>query len=215
VVPEPVEPTEPPPAGQAPPFAGLVTVSDAQPGSVQVTPVGGGAPLELRTGPGQVLEDELLSADAVGEEIKPGTGVWLLGKRVEKQGRLKPFGRIVVRTVEDVSFGFVAGTVLPDSSWEDAAAPGRKWLFGKVELSFPVFRVTIDGTSYLLSEEGVKILTRKDHGEFSRLTTGRMLWVKGTREDGTITPTRVVILSDALENEPAYRAWYASGRAPS
>ena len=186
-------------------FEGIVTVQAAGGSAITVQAADGGEKLTLGTGTARVLVDERIADEAVGDTVSQGSGLWLLGRRVNRTERHRAFGPTTVKAIEQVKFGFLAGNVAPDQTAEDKSAPGLKWHFGKVAMSFPILRVAIENEQYLILDQSVRLLKRAAAPTLPPLAAGRTLWVEGSKKDGAIEVERLLVLWDELSGDPAYR----------
>jgi hypothetical protein len=184
-------------------FAEVVTVTGAEGTTFAATSSGTAVTVIANAAP--CFLDERVPAEAFNETLRRGTGLWLLGQADKKQGVLKPFGRIVVRKIENVACAFLPENFRPDTLSADAALQGRNWLFGKVELGFPVLRVSINNEPYLVIDDEIKLVRRAKVDALPALPQGAAVWVEGRRENARIVANRIVVLASELASDPAYR----------
>ncbi len=156
----------------------------------------------LDAGEADIFADKLLPPEALGNEVDRGTGLWIFGRAVERKGLLRPFGRTVARTIEDVSLAVLDGTILPrHASGKQKAA----WLFGKVELAFPVLRVTLeDGKTFFVSSRTVPVVKRAQLPILPPIKEGATLYVEGRVNGETLRADKVILLAASLAKNPAY-----------
>ncbi len=199
--PEPAQPLTDTAGG----FAGVVTAVAGDP--IRVTITEGAAPVALSLEGARVLVDEFVPSEAFHDTVRRGAGIWLLGRKQKQLRILKRLGKTIVRAIDEVTLAFMAGNFLPDPVWEDKTVPGRKWLFGKVELGFPVVRVAVDDETFLVMNENIVLIRRTKAEGPPAVQKGSRLWVEGTRTPGGITAERVVLLAEKLARDPHYLQW--------
>ena len=96
-----------------------------------------------------ICADSLIAEQDLADQLARGSPLWILGVPVQKKGAAPEFGgEAVERTIEKARVGIAGKDFLPDPAWEDPACKGRRWLFGTVELAYPVLRVTVEGATY-------------------------------------------------------------------
>ena len=185
------------------PFADFLKVRRS--GAEKVYEDKNGRAYSLDLGAAQIFVDETVPPQELPETLKRGTGLWILGRSRVRRGVLKPFGRTVARTIDEVGFAFLPGNFFPDPAWKDPSSPGRKWLFGKVELGFPVVRVTLKkGGTFLVLAPELRLLKRSETADPPELAPGTKLWVEGSVSGSEINAERVLILAPELAEDPTY-----------
>jgi hypothetical protein len=193
----------PPPAGASAPFTGFAAVTGtAAPSGVAATV--GDEKVTIDLARATVLLDEVVPAAALSETLRRGMGLWVLGTATRKQVVMKPFGRTMVRQVDNVGLVFIAGEVLPDPMWEDPSLKGRTWRFGLVELAFPILRIAMEDESFLVLPGAAPFVRRTKPTEPPTIPAGARLLVVGTRQGARIAAERAIVLAAELADLPAY-----------
>jgi len=202
--PRPASPEEP-----AAPFAGIVTAGLS---GTFVIPEERSAAMVNAAG-ATICADTLVPEQDLVEHLTRGSPLWILGVPVQKRGMTAEFGgETVQRTIEKARVGIAGRDFLPDLAWEDPACKGRRWLFGTVELAYPVLRVTVEGATYTLDTAAPlpRIVRRAKTTTLPALTEGAGVWVKGLRRGTAITAEELTVLAPELAGDEAYKALFSN-----
>jgi hypothetical protein len=203
-------PATPPgePAGAAP-FAGVVTAGLS---GTFIIPEEQSAAMVSAAG-ATICADSLVAEQDLADQLTRGSPLWILGVPVQKKGAAPEFGgEAVQRTIEKARVGIAGKDFLPDPAWEDPACKGRRWLFGTVELAYPVLRVTVEGATYTVDTAAPvpRIVRRVKTAALPAIPEGAGVWVKGMRRGTAIAAEELTVLAPELAGDEAYRALFAN-----
>ncbi len=200
--------TESAPAATAQPFSGVVKAGLS---GTFVIPEEQSA-VTIDASKATILADTRIAPKELAERLTRGSALWILGVTVQKKGPAPEFGgELVQRTIEKARLAVAGKDFLPDLGWEDPACKGRRWLFGTVELAYPVLRVAVEGVTYTVAagEPAPPVVLRAKVTALPALPEGAPLLVKGARSGTAIAADELIVPAPELAENQGYAGLFA------